>query len=266
VTSFSSLRPKAGSSNASLTLLCTLILYRFQDKCQKQTQHTHTGVRGTTLYMYGYSLRNFAIAFIILCGCLTSSVVVTIPCDQAADTTTVLESHTTYVLEDCYVADLPPSSGGLLTPILHAFTGYRSPSNPTLVNVDVVVRHGNVVPIVHIESIIPGLAGVQVANIFVTVVGLRATWPVGTEQAVVDTIFSILEAPFVNVSLTLQNCVLNLSLSASASAWRRPVFVLLRPPPIPSLSSTNATLMILNSSIVTLYLQLDNCLPSHGVA
>jgi hypothetical protein len=157
-----------------------------------------------------------------------------------------------YVLEDCYVADLPPSSGGLLTPILHAFTGYRSPSNPTLVNVDVVVRHGNVVPIVHIESIIPGLAGVQVANISVTVVGLRATWPVGTEQAVVDTIFSILEAPFVNVSLTLQSCVLNLSLSASASGWKRPVFVLLRPPPIPSLSSTNATLMIIDSSIVTL--------------
>jgi hypothetical protein len=71
---------------------------------------------------------------------------------------------------------------------------------------------------VHIESIIPGLAGVQVANISVTaVVGLRANVPVGTAQSVVDTVFSILEAPFVNVSLTLQSCILNLTLSALSS-------------------------------------------------
>ncbi|CUG90085.1 membrane-associated protein, putative [Bodo saltans] len=177
-----------------------------------------------------------------------------IPCSSVTLTTTVLQSNTNYFIEDCFVPDLPPSAGGGFTPILHPFTGYLSPSHLTLTNVSITVRNSNVVPTVHMESIIPGLPGVAVNNIYVALIGVQATWPVGLAPAVVDSVLSVREIPFVNVSLELRSCVLNFSLP-STNAWILPVFAWFRPPVRLDLTqygeSSQVTIIITDSHIYT---------------
>ncbi|CUG81703.1 membrane-associated protein, putative [Bodo saltans] len=175
-----------------------------------------------------------------------------IPCSTVTQTTTLLQSNTNYLIEDCFVPDLPPSAGGFFTPILRVFTRYLSPAIPTLTNVSITVRNSNVVPNVHIESIIPGLPGVAIENIYVSLVGVEAPWPVGLALSVADTVLSIREVPFVNVSLMLRSCALNFSIPGSAQ-WFPPVFAWFRPPV--RLASANyneskqLTIMIVDSNI-----------------
>ncbi|CUG81709.1 Hypothetical protein, putative, partial [Bodo saltans] len=174
-------------------------------------------------------------------------------CSSATQTTAVLQSNTEYLLEDCFVPPLPPSIGGGVTPIFQTFAGYLSPSKPTLTNVSITVRNSNVVPNVHIESLIPGLPDVMIQNISINIIGLQAVWPVGLANAVVESFLSIQEVSFVNVTLAFQSCVLNLTIPQGGTR-NYPVFAWFRPP-LPSTTaqypqSSDAGIMIFDSQMI----------------
>jgi hypothetical protein len=165
-----------------------------------------------------------------------ATLVITIPCDpNMTNYTTTLMSNTNYLIQDCTLSNLSHDSNGDAgwLPRVHRFTASLSTQgNITLINVRIVVRGGNIMPLVKIQSTFVNDSSTMssVRNVSLLIVGSNIVWPAAMQPNVVDTIFTMSYVFLRNVTLTVQECMWNLTYPNSVVTGNNPILLYIKAP------------------------------------